>query len=122
MQYATIIGCWKTTKLFCIHNHDTPIEMIIKVGPSSPFYACPKYDLEDLEDGERRCNNRLSTAEYMSALDHFYDMVVQAELNDEKLDLTNMTWKNRNGTTFKVLKHTSECLELGVINQRAIRS
>lgn len=122
MQSAAITGSWKMTKLFCIHNHEEPIEMIIKAGPSSLFFACPKYDLESLGEGERRCNNRLSMVDFTNMLDHFSDVLVESEMNDIQVDLTNMVWKNRKGIVFKVLKHTPGCLEVGVINMRAIRS
>lgn len=122
MQLGSITGSWKATKLYCIHNHEKPIEMIIKAGPSSLFYACPKYDLESLEEGERRCNNRLNMIDFTNMLDHFNDILVEAEMNDVQKDLTNMVWKDRKGTVYKVLKHTPECLEIGMINQRAIRS
>lgn len=122
MQSGTITGSWKQTKLYCMHNHEIPIEMIIQQGPSSLFYACPKYNLDLLEDGERRCNNRLSTVDFTKMLDHFNDLIVTAELNDIQLDLTNTIWKDRKGTVYKVLKHTPECLEIGMVNERAIRA
>lgn len=116
-----ILNSWNDVKLVCIHNHDVPVEMEIKKGPSSLFYACPKYDMGKLKKGETRCNNRLNLVDCTSMLTHLHSLIVSAELDDEMINLKNVEWKTIKGIVFKVLSHEGDSIVVGVENKRAIR-
>ena len=120
MSEYLIRGSWDDITLVCCYRHKEPIPMIIQAGPSSPFYACPKYHEENREPGERACNNRLSLQDYTKMLEHLHKMVIDAELNDEKINLTNYTWKDRKGIEYKVLSQNGDKLVISVYNKRAI--
>lgn len=115
-----ITNSWDDVTLVCCNRHAEPIPMVIQKGPSSLFYACPKY--KDHDEDERACNNRLSLQDYTAMLQHLHKMIVEAELNDERLILTNYSWKDRKGTLFKVLQHDGNKLVIMVENKRAINS
>ena len=116
-----ITNSWQNTHLFCIYRHETPVEMVLQSG-QTVFYACPKYDLEQLGENERRCNNRLSIADFDKALEHIHQKLQEAEENDEFYNLTNYRWKTNKNIEFVVLKHEGDSIDLGVINWKAIRS
>lgn len=118
-NYYTITNSWDDVTLVCCNRHETPIPMILQQGPSSVFYACPKY--KEHEEDERACNNRLSLDDYSTMLKHLHKLMVQAELNDERLNLTHYTWKDRKGTIFTVLSHEGSRLVIQVENRRAMR-
>lgn len=120
-QNYSITNSWGNVKLVCIHNHETPIEMEIKQGPASLFYACPKYDLENLEEGEVRCNNRLNLIDYTDMLQYLHNLLVEAELNDKVMNLKNVKWVTKRGIQFKVLSHDGDNLVVGVENWKAIK-
>jgi len=94
--------------------------MVIEVKGSSPFYACPKY--KGHEEDERACNNRLSLADFSKMLQHLHNLIAEAELNDQIINLANYTWKDRKGTEFKVLSHVGSKFVISVLNKRAIHS
>lgn len=117
-----ITGGWDDVTLVCA-CHDTKedmVKMVIQEGPTSLFYACPKYREENRIEGERACNNRLSLEDYTKMLEYLHGTIVEAELNDERIQLTNFTWKNPKGTQFKVLLHNGNKLVISVYNKRAI--
>ena len=116
-----ITGSWNDVTLVCA-CHDKPVNMVIQQGPSSLFYACPKYHLENREAEERGCNNRLSMEDYTKMLEHLHGLLVEAEMNDERLQLTNYTWKNAKGTQYKVIKQDGDKMIVSVYNKRAINS
>lgn len=122
MGKAMITGSWDDIQLVCCYRHERPVPMIIQEGPSSPFYACPKYHEENREEGERACNNRLSLQDYSKMLEHLHTMLVDAEIHDERLNLTNHEWKDRKGTEFKVLSQDGSHLVISVLNKKAIHS
>lgn len=117
-----ITGSWEDVQLVCCHRHETPVPMAIQEGPSSPFYACPKYHQENREEHEQACNNRLSLQDYSTMLEHLHKIVIDAELADECVNLTNHHWKDRKGTEFKVLSHIGAKLVIQVYNKRAVNS
>jgi ribosomal protein L15 len=94
--------------------------MEIQEGPSSLFYACPKYKMENREPDERACSNRLSLEDYTKMLEHLHKLIIESEANDEKIDLTNYTWKDRKGTEYKVLSQQGNKLKIQVYNKRAL--
>ena len=119
---AMITGSWNDITLVCCHRHPEPIPMVIQEGPSSLFYACPKYHPENRAEDERACNNRLSLEDYTKMLSHLHDLIINAEMRDEKIILTYYTWKDRKGTQYKVLKQDGDKLTIEVYNKRAIGS
>ena len=62
-----ITGSWDDITLVCGNTHDEPVNMVLQEGPSSLFYACPKYHRENRSEGERTCNNRLSIDDFLKA-------------------------------------------------------
>lgn len=115
-----ITNSWGDVTIVCGNRHAEPIPMVIQQGPSSLFYACPKY--KDHAEDERACNNRLSLTDYTTMLQHLHKVIVEAELNDERVNLTNHTWKDKKGTIYKVLKHEGDKLVIQVENKRAMNS
>lgn len=122
MNKPTIKGSWNDIQLVCCYRHKEPVPMIIQEGPLSPFYACPKYHEENRIEGERACKNHLSLKDYMKMMEHLHNKLVNAEMNDEKINLVNYTWKDRNGTEFKVLSQNDSHSVISVYNKRAINS
>lgn len=122
MEKNLITGTWDDIKLVCCHRHTEPVPMVIQEGPSSPFYACPKYHPENRLPGEYACNNRLSIQDYFKMMEHLHTMIIEAELHDEKLNLTHHTWKDKKGTVFTVLEQDGDKLVISVYNKRAINS
>ena len=115
-----ITGTWEDVKLVCIYRHDEPVEMEIKEGPSSLFYACPKYYAENREEGERACNNRLNLIDYDKMIATIDKKRYEAEMNSEKINLKNYTWKTSKGIEYTVLSHEGDKLVIGMINLTAI--
>ncbi|NLT14039.1 MAG: hypothetical protein GXY05_06820, partial [Clostridiales bacterium] len=95
-------------------------DMVIQNGPTSMFYACPKYRPENREADERGCNNRLSMEDFTKMLEHIHGIIVEAEMNDERIQLTNYTWKNTKGTVFKVIATNGKKMTISVLNKRAM--
>lgn len=96
--------------------------MVLQEGPASLFYACPKYHSKNRSEGERACNNRLSIGDFFKALEALYGKIIEAELQDERLQLTNYEWKDRKGTRYKVLKQEGDKLTISVYNKKAINT
>jgi DNA-binding phage protein len=94
--------------------------MVIKQGPSSLFYACPKYDMENLVDDERQCNNRLNLLDHDKMLAHIDKIRYDTELSGEIAQIAHHTWKTSKGIEYKVLSHKGDSLVVGVINKMAI--
>lgn len=122
MDNYMITGSWDDVTLVCGHRHKEPIPMVIQNGPSSPFYACPKYREENREPGERACNNRLSFQDYTTMLNHLHKLLIEAELADEQINLLHYKWKDRKGTEFQVLEQNGRHLVIQVYNKKAINS
>ena len=117
-----ITGSWSDVTLLCGNGHSEPVTMTIQQGPLSLFYACPKYHAENREVNERACNNRLSIEDFTKMLEHLHDMIIEAELRDERLQLTNFEWKDRKGTQYKVIRHDIDKLVISVYNKRAVHA
>jgi hypothetical protein len=69
-----IVNLWKNTTFYCL-NHETPIEMTLRSGPKTIFYACPKYDPASRNDHERVCMNHMYTETAQKAIDFFSAMI-----------------------------------------------
>jgi hypothetical protein len=117
----SISGTWGDIVLMCNYRHEEPVEMALQQGPSSLFYACPKYKTENRTEDERACNNRLNLVDFENMLKHLDGIRCDCELKNEKTVLANYQWKDKKGTEFKVLKHEGDMLTIGVVNWQAIR-
>ena len=122
MNAFVITGSWEDITLVCSHRHETPVPMVIQEGPSSQFYACPKYHEQNREEGEKACNNHISLQDYTKMLEHLHQKIMEAEMQDEKINLKNHIWKDRKGIEYKVLEQDGNHLTVQVQNWRAIRS
>ena len=83
------------------------------------FYACPKYYPENREPNERACNNNLTITDYLKMVNHIDKILTQAELNDEKLNLTNIRFKIGR-VEYHVTEHSSRKIKIEVLNKKAI--
>lgn len=119
MNY-TITNSWEDITIVCLNRHKEPIPMVIETNGSSPFYACPKYKEHAID--EHACNNRLSMEDYSKMLQHIHNLLGEAEMNDQRLNLTNYAWHDRKGTTFTVLSHLGDKMVISVHNKKAINS
>ncbi len=121
MSNYVITDTWNDIKLVCCHRHEEPVTMTIQQGATSLFYACPKYHPENRDEDERACSNRISLDDYTKMLEHIHGIIVEAELKDEKINLTNHSWKTRNGIEYKILSHKGNKFTIEVLNKKAIR-
>jgi len=121
-QSGIITGSWEDVTLICGGNHTEPVEMVLQQGPASLFYACPKYHAENRTEGERACNNRLSIENFTKMLEHLHGVIIDAELNDQRIQLANFTWKDRKGTFYKVVSQNMDKLVISVYNKRAVHT
>ena len=119
---STISGTWDDIKLVCTNRHEIPVDMIIQQGPSSLFFACPKFDANNCEPGEQRCNNRLNLVDHERMIDHLDTMRFEAEMNNEKPILKNHKWDTAKGIQYVVLSHEGDKMVVGMYNKRAINS
>ncbi|MBQ3570716.1 MAG: hypothetical protein IJA20_08615 [Methanocorpusculum sp.] len=122
-KYSGIItGSWEDVTLICGGTHAEPVEMVLQQGPASLFYACPKYHAENRLEGERACSNRLSIEDYTKMLEHLHGVIIDAELNDQRIQLANFTWRDRKGTVYKVVSQNMDKLVISVYNKRAVHT
>lgn len=110
-----IRGFWNSVQVICGNHCNEQIEMTVQEGPSSLFYACPKYHPENRTEGERPCFNRLSLSEYENMLSALSDLL----MGDDIIKLQGYRWK-KNGTEFEVVSFSDEKIVVRVLNQRAI--
>ena len=114
-----IKGFWETTMLVCGNHPDEEVEMAIRSGPTSLFYACPKYDADKRKQGETPCFNRISLKEFEGMLDDLFELLTDDDSASTVLNLKNHTW-TRKGIEYKVLQHTDKQIKVQVINRRSI--
>ena len=115
-----ITGTWDDIKLVCPYRHEEPIEMYIKEGPSSQFYACPKYYDYNRAPDERACNNRLNLVDFERMITHIDNIRYEAEMRGEIISLKLHSWKTSKGIQYHVLSHEYNKLVISVINKLAI--
>lgn len=112
---------WGMTKFFCGHGHSTPVEMTYKQGPTSMFYSCPRYYVDqENRPNERACTNRLSFDDTEAIIMKLSDVILKHEKDGQEFDLTNykMTYKQ---IDVKVLKYNASEMWLEILNRRALR-
>lgn len=113
-----IKGFWETVTLICGNHSDEEVEMVLKNGPSSLFYACPRYDADKRETGEAPCFNRISLKEFEGMLDELFELLAGDNMVTV-LNLTNYTWRKK-GVEYRVLLHTEKQIKIRVVNLRAV--
>lgn len=110
-----IKGFWGNVQLVCGNHSDEQVKMTIQEGPSSLFYACPKYHPENRTENERPCFNRISLAEYENMLTTLSDLI----MGENIVNLNGYCWK-KNGAEFEVISVLEEKIVVRVLNKRAI--
>lgn len=115
-----IKNLWNKISIFCIHGHEEPIPMKIQQGPSSPFYACPKYFEQNREPGERPCGNRLNFIDAENLVAEFSRRVEEDIANGGMTDYTNMEFDYKL-IHVKVLKYSEKEIKLGILNRKAFK-
>lgn len=108
----------KRKMIFMCINHDTPHEMIIREG-QSVFYACPKFDDDNLEPGERKCLNRMTFIDAGGIIDKFAEIEDSIDPLEGTEDLTGYEFGYRGlKSRFKViiLKINEDEVRFGIKN------
>ena len=104
MKYI-IRDSWKLLHLFC-GEHGMPCELKMERSSRGIVYSCPYR-------GEyTSCNTRITMEEYEAILTQLSDMIVQADMNGEILDITNTTWKLKKRITCKVLAYGPDKIDV----------
>lgn len=108
-------------EVYCDNGHKEPVRLYMKDGSDygkDSFYACPKYYPENRTEGERACNNNLTITDYIKMVNYIDKTLTDAELNDEKLNLTNVKFKIGQ-VSYRIMEHTSRKIKVAVLNKRA---
>lgn len=114
-----ITGQWARTKIICGRHEDEQVELVLRENDGEMFYACPKYYDANREPGEKPCFNRLSIGAFEKMLEEIAHIEIEAEENDEEINLTNYKWE-RNGIQFTVIKYTPQECVIMVLNKKSI--
>lgn len=114
---------WDKIKVYCIHNHEKPIEFQLQTGKTT-YYGCPKWHEENREPGERKCANRLNLDDYQGLVLKFLKVISDSEKDFTQVDFTNYEY-DYNGPRakihVKVLKYTDSEIRLGILNKTSIK-
>ena len=116
-----IKNLWGRIELIC-GNHDTEdVVMDIKEGPSSPFYACPKYYPENRTSDERACVNRINMIDFEKMLDHVQDNILEMEAQGTQGNLLHQKWKYKS-IEFEIIGYDPHGkIKIKMINRKALR-
>lgn len=122
---SMITGFWDDIKLVCgnhtVNSIEEYPEMIIVNGAHSPYYSCPHHNVESaIKQGVTPCFNRINLIDYNKMLDHLMKELVNAELRDEKPNLTHHKWKEKS-RNYEVLLHKNDKLIVSMIDVVAIK-
>lgn len=114
-----IKNLWKMTHFYCSYRHD-PVEMTINdKGDFGMFYSCPKYYPNNRTEDEQACPMRLNFIDAEGILEE-----LSKKLEDDSgfdcVDLTGEEFMYKN-IRVKVIKQTSERIELDIYNKKALR-
>lgn len=129
-----IINLWTKVRLYCGNHPDTDekTEMRPHEAPSgnmarslygsqlNMFYACPKYYQENRADGEKLCRNHISTKEFEGMLNHLAGILEKGEEYGGTINLVGEEWSSRQGVKFKVVKHTSNHIDVKCLNSKSL--
>ena len=114
-----IEGSWDMLQLVCgNHGDDLETKMILKEGPKSMFYACPKHiHVYQEHAGGTACTNRLSQEDFLEALEFLQK---ESGMGTPFVaDLTGMSW-SRNGIEYEVLSQENNVFTVKMLNKKAI--
>lgn len=117
-----IKNLWQNTKICCgNHPHEeNVVEMNIQDGPSSPFYACPKYYPENRNEMERACANRINFVDFEKFIDHISEFIEEANRNKETPALVGHIWKYKT-ITFEVIEYKYGNIKVKMLNRKALK-
>lgn len=113
-----IKNIWQNITFYCGHNHSKPVKMELQEGPSSVFYACPKYKPENREPGERACGNRMNLINAQKLVEHYSQKLEEFGL--EGGNLTNYEWDYKT-IHAKVLKQNDHKINIEILDKKAIK-
>ena len=100
-------------------NHPKPVRMILKQGPFSVFYACPKYSEDNRSEGEHICANRIGINDVERMVDHINNKICDDGLLTTAVNLQNHVWK-QNGVEYKILIHQHGRICVQCLNRSAL--
>lgn len=109
-------------EFYCGNGHENPIPFDVKDGSSrgmDSFYACPKYYDYNRHEGEKACNNNLSFRDYYSFVTKLDKILTEAEMNGQKVNLTNMVIK-MGKVEYTIFEHSDKKIRVSVINKKVI--
>lgn len=98
-----VSGVWRKTTFYCGNEHEELTEMPLIQKGRVLYYGCPC------------CKNILSVNDAEKVINYLSDLLYEADLNCEKLNLTNHKWK-RKTTTYKILEH-NDFVKVMVLNK-----
>lgn len=118
-----IKGIWNMIDVYCgdktKHKVLPKLEVVQGVF-NGYFYNCPKYKEENRTPDERKCCNRISPVEYEKMIDHISKLLEDAEMNNEKINLTGYTWKSH-GIQFEIFEHTDNKIKVSMLNPKEVQ-
>jgi hypothetical protein len=122
-----IKGIWDMIEVYCgdKHKHGDDCDKLPKLEIvqgvyNGYFYNCPKYRDDRREPGELKCHNRISPVEYEKMIDHISNLLEEAEMNNEKINLVGHTWKSH-GIKFEIFDHTENKIKVTMLNPKEVQ-
>lgn len=115
-----IKNLWSVITFWCIHGHKEPVQMQVQYGPSSPFYACPKYFPENRTPDERACANRLNFIDAEEIVKKLGNIIAGDQMNGDAVDYTNYEFDYKS-IHVKVLEYKDKSIKLGILSKKALR-
>lgn len=116
-----IKNLWKVTNFYCNCRHTTPQKMQFVDGPSSLFYACPKYYPENREPGEPSCMMRMNLIDAEGVLEEFSKIIEEDEANNVIRDYRGFEFDYKT-VHAKVISYSYDSgAEIIIDNKKAMR-
>lgn len=115
-----ITGLWENVHLFCGAHDGELVEMELKEGPHSLFYACPRYYPQNRKEGEHACYNRLNLVDCEKMLSDLADIIIKADERGERFNPTNYSWAKK-GITYKILQYDGSRIDVSVFNKPSMQ-
>lgn len=110
-----ITSLWNKTEIYCAH-HDELCLMDLNNSRGVIHYACHESFPENKKDSSCLCKNTLSLKDFEKMLDRISEIMLQAELNNEVLNLENVKF-SIGQYEYKIFKH-DEQIKIAVKNKR----
>ena len=115
-----IKNLWNIIHLWCGNGHSEPVEMILRPGPNSSFYSCPKYYPEYRTEHDKACKNHIGPYDLEKFVDHIGDIILEGIKTNTEVNLKGYKWKYKS-FEFTILKHNSERIDVLVLNKKAVK-